>query len=193
MPRSTDELVDYRILAVALHEAASHPANRFSTKEIAKKGGISESVIFDHFKTKEGLIAKVDEMISVPFHDAILLNAQKSHNFAEFFSRMLDYQVSHPDATAFAINYCLVFPRFDQRSDVDQFRQNIEAMLKETAPYFLQVSPADRFILWTRFNRELLSYAQLFIEGKMADTPQNRERMASLLLSGLEPFARKKP
>jgi AcrR family transcriptional regulator len=191
MPRSIDEVVDYRILAVALHEAATHPANRFSTKEIAAKCGISESVIFDHFKTKEGLIAKVDEMISAPFHEAIIESAQKSKDFATFFSRMLDYQVNHPEATAFAVNYCLVFPQFGRRSDFEDFRKNIEGLLDEIAPYFPSIPKEDRFTLWTRFNRELLSYAQLIIDRKLADTPQNRALMASLLLHGLSPYVQK--
>jgi AcrR family transcriptional regulator len=188
MPKLIEENIDQKILEVTLHEAATHPANRFSTRDIAKICGISEFVIFDHFKTKDLLIAKVDAYISVPFNAAIIAAAKSSVHFDEFFSKMLDYMIAHPDANAFAINYCRVFPRYERDLDYDEFKSNVTAMLETIAPYFPLAHPEDRFTLWARFNRELLCYAQLLLEKKLPDTPGNRKTMSDFLYKGLAPY-----
>jgi AcrR family transcriptional regulator len=183
-----EENIDEKIMKATLHECATHPANRFSTRDIAKICGISEFVIFDHFKTKDLLIAKVDEYISIPFNAAIIEAAKSSVHFSEFFSKMLDYMIAHPDANAFAINYCRVFPRYEKDVNYDDFKINVLKMLEAVGPFFPLTHPEDRFTLWARFNRELLCYAELFLEKKVEDTPENRKTMSDFLYRGLAPY-----
>jgi hypothetical protein len=49
-------------------------------------------------------------------------------------------------------------------------------MLETIAPYFPLTHPEDRFTLWARFNRELLCYAELFLEKKVPKTPRRTGR-----------------
>jgi AcrR family transcriptional regulator len=191
MPKLIEENIDEKILQVTLHEAGTHPANRFSTRDIAKICGISEYVIFDHFKTKDLLIAKVDAYISAPFTAAIIAAAQSSAHFDQFFSKMLDYMLARPDANAFAINYCRVFPHYEKDTNYEEFKANVDHMLEIIGPYFPLKNPEDRFALWARFNRELLCYAQLLIEKKVPDTPENRKTMSDFLYKGLAPYQRR--
>jgi AcrR family transcriptional regulator len=189
MPRKTlDPDIDRLIVETTIHEAAVTPANRFSTQLIAKKLGISEFVIFDHFESKDYLIAMADKYVSVPFYEAVLLNAKKSETFEQFFSLMVDYLLSHPDHNAFAINYCRVFPRYERDVDYDNYKKMVTAMLSQLEPYFPIKNHDDAYFLWARFNRELLSDCQRLIDGKIPDNPRNRSIMASLLYGGLASY-----
>lgn len=109
------ENIDQLIIATTLKECAHNPANRFSTRKIAKECGISEFAIFERFRTKRNLIAAVGDAVSQPFYVKVLESSKNCPHFFDFFTMMVDYLLSHPDDNAFALNYCPVFPGSKKR------------------------------------------------------------------------------
>lgn len=189
MPRTRNEEIDEKILLLTIEEGAKKPANRFSTKDIALRLGISEFVIFDHFESKENLIAQADAYISIPFYQTVLASAKTSQHFSEFFSKMVDYLLAHPSHNAFAINYCRVFPRYEKDSNFPDYQKDTQILLESLCEIYPLKHPEDAFTIWARFNRELLSYCQLLIEKRIPDTPENRLTMSNLLFHGFSQYA----
>ena len=120
------EEIDNKILDMTIQVAGESEANRFSTREIAAKLGISEYMIFDHFHDKDNLLNLADERVADYYYASILKWGPQSANFFEFFSHIMDDLLSVSSHGAFAINYCRVFPRYEKASDFSFSRSNVK-------------------------------------------------------------------
>lgn len=182
--------IDTAILRATIHEAGLNIPNHFSTQVIAHRCGISEYVIFSHFQTKENLLAKADEMISQDYYEAIHALLVKKVGAKKFFFSLLDFLISHPDNGRFAINYCRVFPQAEKAIDFDLFQQNAMGVVNEIMmTYQKRLGHQSAFALWCVFTRELICYAQYFIDQKLPDTPEVRETMYRILFEGIHSYA----
>jgi AcrR family transcriptional regulator len=182
------EDIDERILEATLEVAGTTPANRFSTKDIASKLGISEFVIFDHFQTKDNLLNKADEKIAGDYYNAVLGLGPTCHDFYEFFDKIMDFELSVPFHNSFAINYCRVFPRYEKASDFAIFEDGVNAAVGEVFKFFPIKDMSKAFPLWCYFTRELICDVQLIIDKHVIDTPEIRHFMAQCIYEGFGPF-----
>jgi AcrR family transcriptional regulator len=80
----------------------------FSTREIAKRLGVSEGTIFKHFKTKNELILAVLEHYSQYDFD-IMISAKRKENFLDkvmfFIKAFAEYYENYPQITAITQAY----------------------------------------------------------------------------------------
>jgi AcrR family transcriptional regulator len=180
--------IDEQIILTAIQVAGASEANRFSTKEIAARLGISEFMIYDHFHDKDNLLNKCDERCAADYYSSILKWMPLSKSFLEFFNHVMDDHLQRTGFGAFAINYCRVFPRFEKASDFAYFKANVEATIDAVLVYFPLAHREDAFALWCYFTREFTCDGQLLIEKRIADTPKNRALMAELILNGFTPY-----
>jgi AcrR family transcriptional regulator len=177
--------IDTAILRATIQVAGFSEPNRFSTQEIADLCHISEYVIFDHFKTKDNLLAQADRVITKDYYDAIEGALAKAHDSREFFYSLIDFLLLHPDNNRFALNYCRVFPGADKPCDYDFFKQNCLDLIHEVQSHCPDLLPeVDPFAAWCEFTRELVCYSQFLIDGKLPDTPENRDIFYRLLFEG---------
>jgi AcrR family transcriptional regulator len=179
------EEIDKKILDMTIQVAGESEANRFSTREIAAKLGISEYMIFDHFHDKDNLLNLADERVADYYYASILKWGPQSANFFEFFSHIMDDLLSASSHGAFAINYCRVFPRYEKASDFSFFKEQCQNAIDTVLRFFPLHHPEDdAFSLWCYFTREFVCDTQLFIDHHLSDTPKNRYWMAKLIYEG---------
>jgi AcrR family transcriptional regulator len=184
--------IDEKIILTAIAVAGEGDANRFSTKEIASRLGISEFMIYDHFHDKDNLLNLCDERVAEDYYSSVLKWAPLSKDFLTFFNHVMDEHIQRKGFGAFAINYCRVFPRYEKASDFAFFKANVEKTIKTVFPYFPLSHEEDAFALWCYFTREFACYGQLLIEKRVDDTPENRKMMAELILDGFSPYLTRK-
>jgi hypothetical protein len=183
--------IDTAILRATIKVAGLSEPNRFSTQEIADLCHISEYVIFDHFKTKDNLLAEADHVITKDYYDAIHESWNHVHSGREFFYCLIDFLLAHPDNNRFALNYCRVFPGADKPDDYGFFKENCLTLIEEVKSHCPEfIAPIDPFAAWCDFTRELVCYCQLLIDGKMADNPANRDTMYRLLFLGFGSYSK---
>jgi AcrR family transcriptional regulator len=178
------EEIDLKIIETAIAVAGESEANRFSTREIASRLGISEFMIYDHFHDKDNLLNLCDEKVASDYYDSVLKWAPLCQDFHDFFSHVMDEHIAYRTHGAFAINYCRVFPRYEKASDFSVFKANVELTIDNVLRYFPLAKREDAFALWCFFTREFTCDAQLFIDHRLPDTPANRYLMADLIYQG---------
>lgn len=80
-----------------------------STREIAKRQGVSEGTIFRHYKTKNDLMIGVLEHYSQYDSDIIITARRKKENplkaITYFFNAYAEYYENYPEITAISQNY----------------------------------------------------------------------------------------
>lgn len=180
--------IDEKIIQATIRIAGKHEANHFSTKQVADELGISEYVIYAHFKTKDNLLNACDARIASEFYAEVRHLVPLYTNFYDFFSALLDFELKGGERNAFAINYCRVFPRYEKASDFASFRSALQELLQELLPYFPLGKSTDPFATWCFFVREFVCDAQLLIDRHIKDTPENRHFMAQCLYEGFAPL-----
>jgi len=178
------EEIDLKILEMTIEVAGESEPNRFSTREIAARLGISEFMVFNHFHDKDNLINLCDEKAASDYYDSVLKWAPLCSDFHDFFSHVMDEHIALRTHDAFAINYCRVFPRYEKASDFAIFKANVELTIRSVIRYFPLAHPEDAFALWCFFTREFACDAQLFIDRRLPDTPKIRYLMADLIYEG---------
>jgi AcrR family transcriptional regulator len=185
--------IDNAILEAGIQVAGTHPANIFNTKEVASIAGISEFSVYDHFQSKENLLNKIDEYIAADFYQQLTTITPKAKNFEEFFSGWLDYQIAHPYRNAFSISYCRVFPRYELASDYRYWCTQAQGAIDYVIRYYPLKKEAKphEVKLWCFWCQELFVDAQLLVEKRITDTPENRKIMAQSVEEGFIPYLKK--
>jgi AcrR family transcriptional regulator len=184
--------IEERILRETIRVSGSNIANKFSTREIAAAAGVSEFVIFSHFKSKENLIAQADTIVAGEFYEYCKkIAALHPNDFPVFFDEILTFEIHRPKANAFALNYCRVFPQAETPADYSSFKQGVMETLSLLFPYYPLKDEKKAFFLWCDFVREFVVYSQMFIEGRLEDTPKNRHLVCTLIERGLSDFLKK--
>lgn len=185
--------VEERILQATFAVAGNSEPNRFSTQEIAEKAGLSEFVIYDHFKTKENLIAEGRAYIFDEFVDALLAQVERTPDFLPFFNAMLDYALARSDELRFALTYDDLFPRSQLPKDYASYKAKVSERI--VAPLEKKIPLAEDLELCYQVSdhwmREYLLDAELLLNGTIADTPQNRRWMGELIYWGFSFLTKK--
>lgn len=185
------EGIDEKILIATLDEGGNNATNRFSTVRIAQACDISEFTIYDHFKSKNHLLAEADVYLGKKLDAYARRASAEAIDFLDFFSKMMDFQLAHPSWNGFFLNYSAIFPRYGNTADQDD--QEIRNHITETgkATMFKFVTPADEDEardLFLFFFQEVVCYSRYVIAKDVADTPRRRELEAKVVFGGLNSF-----
>ncbi|MCH3910090.1 MAG: TetR/AcrR family transcriptional regulator [Bacilli bacterium] len=186
MARPALENIEERIIEATVIVGSRNTANHLSTKEIASIAGVSEGSIYEHFHTKRNLIVQTGRWSDAPFRaEFIRLKRAYPDNFHLLFNGMVDFLLTHPSICGFAVNYSRSFPRFDEDDgSFNRFKSKCVDLLKQLNIATIK-DQEHIFEYWNHFIRELFSFSELLIDGKITDTPKNRLVMENLLHDGL--------
>jgi AcrR family transcriptional regulator len=179
--------VEEAIVLATLEEGGRKPLQDFSLSHVAQTCGFSEFVIFDHFKSKENLLASSDHFVFEQLQKQIVSLKKTSSDFFAFFNGLIDFQLAHPAWNGFLLNYgYLPKDRSFKTIDIVFPRDGVFSILKDLMENEdLNLGEDEIFILYTFFLQELLSFAQLILNLDIPDTPENRAREAQLITWGL--------
>lgn len=180
--------IDEQILLAAIAEGGSNPTNRFSMVKIAHDCGVSEFLVYDHFGSKELLLEAADSYLSKILVDFALEQAANCSDFEEFFGKIMNFQLVHPNWNGFLLNYSLIFPRFSPvRSGKGQSLIN-EQGSQALAKFFPSASPENRNECFRFVIRETISFARYVIYSEVAETPHRLHIEAQTVAGGLNAF-----
>ncbi|MCH3908950.1 MAG: TetR/AcrR family transcriptional regulator [Bacilli bacterium] len=180
------EDIDQKIILTTIRLAGLYPPNHFSTREIASECRISEYVIFDHFKSKDNLIAESVKHISEAVKDCLINSVKENPTPEHAFFALIDFYLAHKDFNRFALNYCPAFPQYDKNDNFAFFESDSK---KTVFPHFSSfkvhegVSP---FATWCFFIREATSFSSLLIEKRLPDNEKTRETMFNIVYHGFK-------
>jgi Transcriptional regulator len=181
--------IDEKIIDATIQIGSSNGANRLSTKEIAKLCGISEFVIYDHFRSKDNLISIANHRI---FDEVAVVISQllgkENVGFETFWNRMVDWYISHPNYTTWSIHYGHVFPRAEKPFDEDDF------LVDSTREARLVLKNSENqedwkvcyLSLWIL--RNIIYFAQLVLSKQLDNTPEIRGFSCATSYGGVKQF-----
>jgi AcrR family transcriptional regulator len=189
MGRKAIPNLDEAIIDATIELGGVNRANvDFSTKEIAKRCGVSEFALFERFPTKTDLILAALKKVDDHYRESIDASLRKEGLTLRIFCNdLFDFFINHPKETLFVANYSMLSlkGRHDQRL-VDNYQQ----LMKENSHYIGRfIDPVDEegaYIIWVFASRQLLFQAQMVIAGLAEDTPQYRDLVLNNLISGVQ-------
>jgi AcrR family transcriptional regulator len=185
------EGIDEKILIATLDEGGSNATNRFSTVRIAKACDISEFTIYDHFTSKNHLLAEADVYLGKQLDSFARQASAEATDFLDYFSKMMDFQLAHPTWNGFFLNYSRIFPRFGLAPDEDdaEIWTHLTETGRMTMSKFITPKSQDEVRdLFLFFFREVVCYSRYVIAKDVADTPRRRELEAKVVFGGLNSF-----
>jgi len=186
--------IDEKIIDATIQIGSTNGANRLSTKEIAKLCGISEFVIYDHFRSKDNLISIANHRI---FDEVAVVIAQllakEKVGFETFWNRMVDWYIAHPNYTTWSIHYGHVFPRAEKPFDEDDFLVDFtrEARLVLKNSENQEGWKVCYLSLWIL--RNIIYFAQLVLSKQLDNTPEIRGFSCATSYGGVKQFWDKEP
>jgi AcrR family transcriptional regulator len=117
-----------KIILEAINEIHDNGAHGLSTREIAKRVGISEPAIFKHFKTKSEIILAVLDHFSLYDNDVIQSIRTKNLSPLESLRSFIDifgtYYENYPAITSVTLNLNLLQNDALCKEKVQQIQQN---------------------------------------------------------------------
>lgn len=186
--------IDEKIIEATLQVGSENGANKLSTKEIAKVCGISEFVIYDHFKTKENLLSITDQKICAEYGEEVARISENTTVFEEFWNQSVDFYIARPRYTAFSINYGHIFPRIIKPQDYETFlAENIAPIAKKASLHYQVNLPDDKetTYAWMWITRTIVTYAQFVLSRSLDDTPAIRNLSCSCAIAGISSLLKK--
>jgi AcrR family transcriptional regulator len=180
--------IDEKIVDAALRLGGSvWPDAGFATHDIAVRCGVSETVIFKHFQTKEKLLAFARAKASVTLNHSAEMIAEKTTDLSIFAHEFFAYLVAHSQLTYFILNYGSEIPHGEGTGENFSL-ENQESLANP--PSFLGGNASEAVTQslkedWDYFLRHLLYLAGLSIKQGRAGGLTDPETMIPLLLHGL--------
>jgi len=181
--------IDEKIIDATIQIGSTNGANRLSTKEIAKLCGISEFVIYDHFRSKDNLISianhRIFEEVALVISDTV---SQGNGDFEVFWNRMVDWFLAHPNYTTWSIHYGHVFPRAEKPFDEEDFLVDFtrEARLIFKNSQNQEDWKVCYFALWIL--RNIINFVQLILSKQLDNTPEMRSFSYATSYGGVKQF-----
>lgn len=188
------ENIDEKIIDATIVVGSENWANKLSTKEIAKACGVSEFVIYGHFKTKENLVSEADKKVIREINLFALALTDKATTIDKFWNGIVDYFINYKAYTAFVLNYGHVFPKPVKPEDNEAFiHENISSQAETILNKYgiVRKELSGYAYLWMLILRSAVSYAQFVISGTIIDGPEFREENGSVIVLGLVDLQKK--
>lgn len=191
MSRKPIENLEDKIIHATISFGGTNDANRdFSTKDIAKACGVSEFTIYSHFKNKDQLMIAADHAVYHKIVGEAKLLANHPIFFHDFVNLFMDWLISHPELTFFALNYGHGVPHVVPIKDNHKVHQQEIALDARVFLNHFDIHDDDVFVLvWAYMLRHLLYFASHLLNFPALDTPKERQRMEEIINHGLESFA----
>jgi AcrR family transcriptional regulator len=183
--------IDDKILDEVLRDAYKHGLTNVSTKDISVKLGISEPVIFGHFKDKKGLMAASYEHAFKPFADVASLPLEvfshgvNAENKEAVYTAYLPY-LKFKKEFSFLLQYS-VSPSYGD----PQVVSSVQAPLRETVVAMLKKENAvpenyDLEHMASIFISHVLILSNNLANGTYAKNPDNLARLINSIAGGLK-------
>lgn len=183
--------IDDKIILATLKKGSEMGAGRLCTKEIAKDCGISEFVIYDHFHTKAGLVSAVEKyVIDTLEQDNEKLIFENHLSATEYFEKMIEFYISHPEYTGWTINYGHIMPRTVAPEDIDDVSVRLQQLGKRYFQAFGYKFPNDASYgsFWSWVYAHFVNYAGMVYNKTMEDTKETRHNLIQIMVDGLNSF-----
>jgi AcrR family transcriptional regulator len=182
--------IDSKIIHATISLGGTNDANRdFSTKDIATSCGVSEFVIFSHFKNKDQLMIAADHAVYRKIIGEARLLTENPISMHDFVNLYLDWFLAHPELTFFALNYGHGVPHVVPIKDDHTVHG---AMMAEDAKRLFRnfnIHEDDEFLLvWAYTLRHLIYFAGHLLNYPASDTLPERLQIEKLLNHGLQAF-----
>jgi AcrR family transcriptional regulator len=188
MSRPSIENIDEKIIASTIElGGARDPKTDFSTRSIASASGCSEFLIFSHFTSKNNLLEKADVFVHSAIADEMEV-IEKSHpTLHEYIMSLLDWLITHPSYTIFALRYGHGLPHPNPNGYDDHAYDDIRMRLFATGYHWFHSSQREeRFFFLVYSMNQLIFDASYIIYGSHEDTPEHRENLVSEIIYGLD-------
>lgn len=186
------ENVDEKILNATIEIGSRSSSCKPSTKAIATECGISEFVIYDHFSTKDNLIAEADKIVIekvFAVEDKLLGGGA---DVKTFWNKMVDFYITSPFIIGWTLNFSHLFPRCNELFNCKESEKVLTSRAKANLiklGYHLDNDYAY-YYTWMWIYRNIVTYAALSIYSGLADFPAAREGSFALCFTGLNSFQR---
>jgi Bacterial regulatory proteins, tetR family. len=183
-----------RLISQTIALGGSNEANRdFSTKEIAKKTGVSEPTLFSRFPNKSSLIeasiARCANHFTAFGSDLI----ERGIYGREWLGKMIDHQIEKKEESIFLLNYA---HSFDNGADPDHegvsFRGVVTAAGKKLLRRYEFKNDEEIFVCFSGISRMILYTVAYIVNGVWPDTEDVRDAVYTLSMGGLNSFLEKK-
>jgi AcrR family transcriptional regulator len=179
--------VEEKIILATIEERGNNPVNRFSTVKIAQTCGISEFVIYDHFKTKVALLNATDLYLSHLLFSYAEEAIKMNDNFSDFFSDLMMFQVRHPSWNGFWLNYSSAFPRFSSEKEENPASIPL-SLLQAFQKYFPKAHYPDLEEAFRFIVRETVCFARYVIYSEVPGNAHRLEAESKIVYGGLSAF-----
>jgi AcrR family transcriptional regulator len=182
------ENIDEAIIDAAIEVGAANATNRFSTKTLARKCGISEFVIYDHFKTKDNLLDVADHKIGDDFSEYLISKTKTCASNYALWNACFDFFLARPSYSLFAVHYGMVYPWSLAKSRDKEAAQNyIAAVAMEVLSGRPSLGTKHiYYLVGAAFVGQILGYATMVIQGQVMDTPEFRQIVSGISINGLK-------
>lgn len=186
--RRLDDKIDEKIMSEVMRQTVKSGTSLVSTKGIAKKLGISEPVIFTHFRTKADLMNATFVFAWKPFLDDPILKVVKEHGDDvrfEYYKTAMVETLSWKKETIYIHRYLAsgYFNSVVVNKTTASYLKSLTGILKN----FNSAIPENDFTLIARSYVEgRIDLARIFVSGDFAIDDDNLRIAFSLLTGGLK-------
>jgi len=186
--RRLDEKIDEKIMAEVMKQTVKMGTGLVSTKEIAKRLGISEPVIFTHFKTKADLMNATFVFAWKPFLRDPILEVVKEHGRDtrfEYYKAAMEETLTWKKETVY-IHHYLASSYFNAavvNKTTASYLKSLTGILQD----FNGTIPENDFTLIARsYVEERIDLAKIFVTGDFSINDDNLRIAFNLLTGGLQ-------
>lgn len=191
MARPCIENADGKIIHAAIVVASGEEPGVFSTDKIAALAGVSETLIYARFGSKDKLINACMMYLNGRFLNAFRDEAAKHPDSSrDAFNGFLNRMLASPEETRFALNYSEVFPRSEPQLHIGLYHRLMgEAFARYREFPSCQSLGQEAWVSTIAFLiRECIEDVNFLLAKQIKDTPENRDIMYRFIYQGLSSF-----
>lgn len=178
------------LTATILIGGAQTGDSSFSTKEVALSAGISEYVIFSHYKNKDNLQAKALLFCHEKIEQAWRGYLAQGMGFQEFTLANEHFFVENAPVRGYLLAYSRLCPRLGARLlGAEEDPPIVQSEIALFSTFLKTVSPKEAAFLYKAFIRNVLYSAELL--SKSGTTHKAWDDATKLTLEGLTPYRAK--
>lgn len=183
-----------RLISEAIALGGSNEANReFSTKDIAKKTGVSEPTLFSRFVNKNALIDAAISRCADHFtaYGSELLESGIVGR--AWMGKMIDHQIDKKEESIFLLNYTHSIDRGPHPEEATvSFRVVVTEAGRKLLPHNEFKNDEELFICFSSISRMILYAVAYIVSGVWPNNEEVRDAAYALSVGGLNSFLEKK-
>ncbi|MFA6861878.1 MAG: TetR/AcrR family transcriptional regulator [Bacilli bacterium] len=178
--------IDNTILEGVIALASENGIAKISSRTLAKRCGISDFTVFDHFKTKKNLLYSAYALISAKMNAFLIQSGTKDRDPHKVYTAMVDYLVDHPTYLYYITSYTSVkdFDLFKEAPDESIYTNFIKTYV-DYFPVIKNLTDKEIILFWFYIGQCATFFATLIVKGEVENTPKSKEMIADIAFSYL--------